>query len=267
MLFEQIYGYIMLFVMIIFVVGLNMIYDHERGFFGIGDYGNKVKAIGIYKWVLGIVFVIVNLISMFASFQYLLSAAVTLVFNIYSFGFLLYDTLFVQVKTERYILALQDSLLKEVPIVDMFEYGENIAKYDLSGNDNTMLFKVIQGENGFLLGKQGENKNELLIPKEKLEEAEIRFFCEQINIYWTQQHTIPEFIKVFEDKSLYNHRKEFVWVPAPKIKFLYSEAFRKRFFKFLKILFYVLVFVLVIFCILDYFEILTLDTITQWFAN
>ena len=264
---EQIYFWIMFAVMIVFAVGFNMILDNERGFFTTGDYGDKVKAIVIFKWGLSIVFILVNLISMFFQFEYVLSAAITLAFNLFSFGFLLYDTLFKQVSTEEYIVTLQNELLQDVPLTDIFEYGENIAKYDLTGNDSTMLFKVIQGEKGFLLGKQGKEKNELLIPKERMDESEIKFLCEQINIYWTQESKLPEYIRVFANKDLYNHRKQFVWIPTPKIKFLYSTNFKKRFVKTITIMFYILLFLFAIFAALDHFEILTFETISQWIKH
>lgn len=254
----------MFVVMMIFAAGFNMILDNDRGLFTTGDYGNKVKALVFYKWGLSIVFILVNLISMFFQFNYILSSAITLVFNLFSFGFLLYDTLFKQVKTEEYIIALQNELLQDIPLTDFFEYGENIAKYDLTGNDSTMLFKVIQGEKGFLLGKQGKEKNELLIPKEQLEESEIKFLCEQINIYWTQENKLPESIKIYTNKGLYKHRKAFVWIPTPKIKFLYDENFKKQCAKTATTIFYVLLFLFAIFAALDYFEILTFETISQW---
>lgn len=251
-------------VMIVFVVGFNMILDNDRGFFTTGDYGDKVKAIVFFKWGLSIVFILVNLMSMFFHFEHVLSATITLVFNLFSFGFLLYDTLFKQVKTEEYVVTLQNELLQDVPLTDIFEHGENIAKYDLAGNDSTMLFKVIQGEKGFLLGKQRKDKNELLIPKKEIGEAEIKFLCEQINIYWSQENKLPEYIKVFANKDLYNHRKQFVWIPTPKIKFLYSTNFKKRFVKAITITFYILLLLFAIFAVLDHFEVLTFETISQW---
>lgn len=175
----------------------------------------------------------------------------------------MYDTLFKQVKTEEYIITLQNELLHDIPLTDLFEYGENIAKYDLTGNDSTMLFKVIQGEKGFLLGKQGKEKNELLIPKERLEESEIKFLCEQINIYWTQESKLPDYIKVFANMDLYNHRKQFVWIPTPKIKFLYTTNFKKRFVKATTITFYISLLLFAIFAALDHFEVLTFETISQ----
>lgn len=84
---EQVYFWIMFVVMMIFAVGFNMILDNDRGLFTTGEYGNKVKALVFYKWGLSVVFILVNLISMFFQFEYVLSAATTLVFNLFSFGF------------------------------------------------------------------------------------------------------------------------------------------------------------------------------------
>lgn len=260
-IFEEIYGWGMFIIIVVAAVVLKFITDDTEGFFSKGDYGDKVKAIIIYKWVLGLILIIVNLVSLFARFEYSFSVSITLIFNLISFFLLSYDTFFKQVKREEYIVALQDSLLQEIPLVEVFEYSENVAKYDLSGNDSTMLFKIIRGEKGLALSREKKEKNELLIPRQTMEEAELKFLCEQINIYWTKNKKLPENIKLFDDKTLYGHRKEFIWFQSPKLSLLHNEGIRK---KIEKIAVIILILLLVAFAILNYFNVLSLEMIAEW---
>ena len=264
-IFETIYKTVLLAVLSAMFMMSVIIYDDDRGAFKIGDYGKKMKAIIIYKWVLSLFFAGVNLISIFVSFQDLVSRTLTIAFNLYSFGILLYDILHKQVKSEEYIINLQNELLKDIDMSEVFEARDSMAKYDYSGNDSTMLFKVIQGENGWSLVKQCQDgRNQMLVPKIELEEEEAKFLCQQINIYWTNHQNLPNTIKVFVNKKLYNHRKEFLWFPSPKPKFIYSDSYRKKYIKAIKISGYVILVICAILFILDYYKIIAFDNIFWW---
>lgn len=226
-IFEKVYTYCLIFVlMLLGHITLKICYPNES--FKEGDYGKKIKAIHLLRWVIAICFVTVNTISLFIDFQYYWPKLLTIIINLLSAGITAYDIFYKQILKEEYTIVLQETLLREIPFNEVFELDENIADYNLKGNDATMAYKVIKGERGYVLGKKEKERNLILRPKREMTENEIKFFAKQINIFWTKETRLPEFLKFFENKGLYDQINEYIWVKTPKIKILFNQKFQER---------------------------------------
>jgi hypothetical protein len=205
---------------------LKIYYPNES--FKEGDYGRKIKAIHLLRWVIAICFVMVNTISLFIDFQYYWPQLLTIIINLLSAGITVYDIFYKQILKEEYTIVLQEALLREIPFNEVFEFDENIADYNLKGNDATMAYKVIKGESGYVLGRKEGERNLMLRPKREMTENEISFFAKQINIYWTKETRLPESLKFFENGELYDQINEYIWIKSPKIKILFNQKFQER---------------------------------------
>ena len=51
-----------------------------------------------------------------------------------------------------------------------------------------------------------------------MSEKEINFFCQQFNFYWSENKALPQKIKIFENKDLYEYDKQYIWFYSPKFK-------------------------------------------------
>jgi hypothetical protein len=212
--------------MLIGYIALKIYYPNES--FKEGDYGKKAKAIHIFKWVIAICFIVVNVISLFIDFQYYWPKFLTVTINLLSAGITVYDIFYKQILKEEYTIALQERLLNEIPFDDIFVHEENVADYNLKGNDVSMTYKVIKGERGYVLGKKVGETNFILRPKSEMTENEIKFFAKQINFFWTENARLPESLKMFENRELYDQIDEYIWIKSPKIRILFNKKFQEK---------------------------------------
>lgn len=228
LIFEKVYTYILLGVLLgLGVVAINIFYPNQE--FREGDYGKKAKAVRWFKWGISIIFAVVNLISLFADFQYYFPYEVTKMINLFAALIMVYDIFYTQIKKEEYIISLQENLLKKASFEEIFDFAENVADYNIKENDASMLYKVIKGETGYVLGKKKGEVNQLLRPKYTMTKHEIEFFAKQINLFWTTHHSLPKVLKVFANRELYEQCGEYIWIRSPKISFLFSKKFQDKF--------------------------------------
>ena len=61
-------------------------------------------------------------------------------------------------------------------IEEVFTLEEDKADYNLSGNDDTMMVKIIRGREGLALSLRMKDKNLVFTPKWEMAEKEIDFF-------------------------------------------------------------------------------------------
>ena len=218
MLADNIYLWSVFIFTVIFAFWSFMINDKEHGFYRIGDYGNKVKANHIWRFAFFLAFSVLSFIFTFLELQMNSTKIVAVLVSAFSLGVFFYDIFIKNVRQEEYIAKLQNQALKEVQIEEVFTLEEDKADYNLSGNDDTMMVKVIRGREGLALSLRMKDKNLVFTPKWEMTEKEINFFCKQLNFYWTKNQTIPETIKIFEDKNLYSYDKQYVWHYSPQFK-------------------------------------------------
>lgn len=218
MIADKIYVWSIFIFYLVFIIWYYMINDKEKGFYSIGDYGNKVKANHIWRFAFFLTFSVLSFVFTFLELKMNFTKIIAMLFSAVSLGIFFYDIFIKNVKQEEYIAKLQNQALKEVKIEEVFTLGEDKADYNLSGNDDTMMVKVIRGREGLALSLRIKEKNLVFTPKWEMTEKEIDFFCKQINFYWTENQTIPETIKIFEDKNLYSYDKQYVWHYSPRFK-------------------------------------------------
>ena len=195
-----------------------MINDKEKGFYSIGDYGNKVKANHIWRFAFFLTFSVLSFIFTFLELQMNFTKIIEVLFSAVSLGIFFYDIFIKNVKQEEYIAKLQNQALKEVQIEEVFTLEEDKADYNLSGNDDTMIVKIIRGREGLALSLRMKDKNLVFTPKCEMTEKEIDFFCKQLNFYWRENQAIPKMIKIFENKNLYEYDKQYIWYYSPRFK-------------------------------------------------
>ncbi|MBR2870996.1 MAG: hypothetical protein IKB98_06460 [Clostridia bacterium] len=218
MIADKIYLWGILIFYLVFIIWYWMINDKEKGIYFIGDYGNKVKANHIWRFAFFLAFSILSFIFAFLELQMNFTKIVAALFSTVSLGIFFYDIFIKNVKQEEYVAKLQNQALKEVQIEEVFILEEDKADYNLSGNDDTMMVKVIRGREGLALSLRMKDKNLVFTPKCEMTEKEIDFFCKQLNFYWTENRAIPETIKIFEDNNLYNYDKQYIWHYSPRFK-------------------------------------------------
>lgn len=202
----------------VFLIWYYMINDKDKGFYSIGDYGNKVKANHIWYFSVFFAFSVLSFVFTFLEVQRNITKIVAVLFSAVSLVIFFYDIFIKNVKQEEYIAKLQNQALKEVEIKEVFTLEEDKADYNLSGNDDTMMIKVIKGREGLALSLRMKDKNLVFTPKREMSEKEIDFFCKQLNFYWTENRAVPETIKIFKDKSLYEYDKQYIWHYSPRFK-------------------------------------------------
>lgn len=203
---------------VIFIIWYSFINDKDKSVFTVGDYGKKVKANQIWFFSFFLGFSILSFAFAFLDIKMNITKIVAVAFSALSLGFFFYNAFIKNVKQEEYIALLQTQSLRETPIKEIFLFEEDKADYNLSGNDDSMLIKVIKGKEGFALALRIEDKNLLFNPKWEMTEKEIKFLCKQINIFWTENRDIPKTLMLFEDKNLYEYDKQYVWNHSPKLK-------------------------------------------------
>ena len=59
-------------------------------------------------------------------------------------------------------------------------------------------------------------------------ENEIKFFAKQINFFWTENARLPETLKMFENRELYDQIDEYIWIKSPKIRILFNKKFQEK---------------------------------------
>lgn len=261
--FEKIYTYVLLILLGgIVVVAFNIFYPNLT--FREGDYGKKVKAIHWFKWGFSILLAVVNLVSLFADFQYSFTKKFTTMINLFAALLMVYDIFYTQKKREEYIISLQDKLLKEISFDEIFDFDENIADYNIKENDSSMIYKVIKAETGYVLSSKKGEVNQLLRPKYALSKHEIEFLGKQINFFWTEHNSLPKVLKVFENRELYEQCSEYIWINSPKISFLFNKKFQNA---FVAVVFVILLMALWLYIILYGFIIEPYGSIAEWFKQ
>lgn len=204
--------------------------------FFVGDYGKKVKALRLWKFFFYLAFVVLSFMLSFIELKYNFTKIMAGVYNLISVIVFFYDTFIKSIKKDKYILILQRHTEKEMKISDLFEIQNNKAQYDLTGNDETMVFKLVEAEQGTAICRKCKDGSLLLVPNENLEPDELQFICKQINIYWTYHSMLPKTVICFEDKAIYKHINEYVWELFPKIDFLFLPQTKKKAINLVKIL-------------------------------
>ena len=230
-----------------------------------GDYGRKVKAMRIWKFSFYCTFFGLSFLLSFVPLKSHFAKTIAVFYNTASLLIFLYDVFIKSVKKDKYILALQQNAEKETKVSDLFKLQTNQARYDLTGNDETMLFKLVSAESGTAIAREYKNESVVLIPKKSMEQDELQFICKQINIYWTYHGELPTTVKCFKDKSIYKNVSEYVWELFPQVNFLFSpkakEIARKT---AVIVIIVVLAIVLMPFALADLFNCNILENIFQW---
>ncbi len=230
MLADGIYLISVLMFVVSFAIWDKMINDKVEGLYSIGDYGKKAKANHVWKFSFFLIFAIMNFLYAFLELQMNITKIIAVMFNAVSLAFFFHDIFIKNVAQEEYIEALQRQSLRKVKLKEIFKFEEDKADYDLSGNDGTMMIKVIKGRTGRALSIRLKEKNLVLTPMYEISDGEIDFFCKQLNFYWTENKSIPEEIKAFDDKALYEFSGQYIWVKSPKIKSSTMTKIKKMLF-------------------------------------
>lgn len=237
----------------------------EYQVFFTGDYGRKVKAVRLWKFSFYLVFVILSFILSFMELKLNITKIMAVGYNLISLMIFFYDSFIKNIKRDEYILILQQNIEKEIKVSDLFQVEGNKAKYNLDGNDETMLFKLVKAEHGMAICREHKDRSVLLIPNENISLDELQFICKQINIYWTYHQELPETVRCFEDKSVYKNIDEYVWELFPRIDFLFLPQTKAKLGKIVK---YFLISVLIIFLTLlfldEFFNCNILSHFTNW---
>lgn len=209
---------------VVFICWYFIINDKEKCLFTVGDYGKKVKANQIWHFSFFLTFSVLSFVFAFLDVKMNFTKIVAVIFSAISLGIFFYDIFIKGANQEEYIELLQKTALKSTALKEVFILEEDKADYNLSGNDDTMIIKVIKGREGFALALRREDKNLIFNPKWEMTEKEINFLCKQINLFWTQNKIIPETIHIYENKNLYEYDKQFIWYYSPHFK---SETMKK----------------------------------------
>lgn len=235
-----------------------------------GEYGNKITYYRILKTVGFLLFSVLCFALPFISLTMRATKIMSCILGVMSLILCFYDVLVKNVKQEEYILYLQKQALTSVAFEDFFEVVESKAKYDISENDKTMFFKLIESENGYAFAINN-NKNErlLLKPKRTIAKEEAEFLLQELNISWTKNKSYPQKIYLFKDLSGYKYSNQFFWHKPLKIKWLFSLKTKKVLIKILTVTVMVLVFAVAGIVVLDELFALKIgDAITAWlFGN
>lgn len=253
-------------VLLVFLFWYSMIDgDSEHRVFFVGDYGRKVRAVRIWKFSFYLAFAILSFVLSFVELKYNFTKIVAAVYNLISLMIFFYDAFIRNIKRDQYILILQELAAKEVPIHSLFEIEGNKAQYNLAGNDETMLFKVVQAEKGKAICQECKDGSVLLIPKNDIPEEELQFICKQINTHWTYNTKLPQTVRCFEDKRVYNNINEYVWELFPHITFLFLPETKAKIKKTFKIFALVAVFAWATLVFLDeFFQYNILPGLSTW---
>ena len=237
MIGDVLYCCTIMVVLLVFLIWYAMIDgDSEHRLFFAGDYGRKVRAIRMWQFSFYLVFAILNFILSFMELKLNFTKIVAVIYNLISLMIFFYDAFIRNIKKDQYILILQDYVMKEIPISCLFSVEGNKAQYNLADNDETMLFKVVQAEQGKAICQQCKDGSVLLVPKNDMPSEELKFICKQINIYWTYNIELPQTVRCFEDKRVYKNIDEYVWELFPHIGFLFSPKTKLKIKKMITIL-------------------------------
>ena len=212
--------------------------------FSLGEYGSILKARRRLKFAFYLTFAILSFLLSLLDIKLNFTKIMAFIYSFVSLIFVFNDVFVKNIKKDRYIIALQKYAEEERPFLELFVVKENNAKYDLSNNENQMMFKVVKAETGDAICQEAGDKNIIFIPKCNMSEAEIWFICRQINIYWTYHNKLPPTVVCLKNKLFYDHIDDYVWELFPKAEFWFSERFNSKLKKVL--LFKAMIFLIVV---------------------
>lgn len=234
----------------------------------VGEYGNKITYYRILKIGCFLLFSILCFVLPFINLEIRATKIMSCLFGVISLGFCFYDIFVKNIRQEEYILYLQKQALISIAFEDFFDVVESKAKYDISENDKTMFFKLVQTENGYAFALNKAEGCALLKPKRTITKDEAEFLLQELNIYWTKNWEYPPTIQLFKDLSGYEYSKQFFWHNPLKIKWLFSKKTKKVLIKILVIIGVAIFLSIAVITILDVsFNLGIGNAISKWLFN